>query len=83
MCSNHASTTNRRVVIESAFIDVGIKWSKGNRVGWLVWFASALGRRLRACERLRTALENVLGRDSGYHHDFILALLRKRASSRI
>ncbi len=67
------------LVIESAFIDVGIKWGKGNRVGWLVWFAEALGRRLRVCDLVRAALENLLGRDSGYHHAAILELFRKHA----
>ena len=67
------------LVIEAAFIDVGIKWGKGNRVGWLVWFAEALGRRLRVCDRVRAALEKLLGRDSGYHHAAILELLRKHA----
>jgi len=67
------------LIIESAFISVAAEWGKGNRVGWLVWFAEALGRRLRVCDRLRAALEKLLGRNSGDHHDSILELLRKHA----
>ena len=68
------------LVLESAFIDVGVRWGKGNRVGWLVWFASALGRRLRVCQRLLKTLESLLG-DSGHYDSLILQLLRQHSSA--
>jgi hypothetical protein len=65
------------LTLEAAFIDVGRTWGKGNRVGWLLWFASALGKRLRACARLLKMLEELLGKESGHYDASILHLLHK------
>ena len=68
------------IILEAAFIDVGERWGKGNRIGWLVWFASALGKRLRVCERLLTTLRGILGKDSGHYAASILQLLREHST---
>jgi hypothetical protein len=65
------------LTLEVAFLDVGKQWGRGNRVGWLVWFASALGKRLRVCKRLLKVLEELLGKESGHFDASILQLLRK------
>lgn len=65
------------LVLETAFLDVGKEWGRGNRVGWLVWFASALGQRLRVCTRLLKVLEQLLGKETGYFDASIVALLRR------
>jgi hypothetical protein len=70
---NNAQT----LALEDAFIDVGKTWGKGNRVGWLVWFASALGKRLRICARLLKVLEELLGKQSGSYDTAILMLLHE------
>ena len=65
------------LTLEAAFLDVGKNWGKGNRVGWLLWFASALGKRLRVCTRLLKVLEELLGKESGYFDTSILQLLHE------
>jgi hypothetical protein len=64
-------------ILEAAFLDVGIKWGKGNRIGWLVSFAQGLGCRLRACPRLRQVLEDLLGKESSHYESTIVSLLRR------
>ncbi|HVV99529.1 MAG TPA: hypothetical protein VHB77_04275, partial [Planctomycetaceae bacterium] len=64
------------LTLEDAFLDVGKGWGKGNRAGWLVWFASALGKRLGVCRRLMKVLEDCLGQDAGNYDTTILQLLR-------
>jgi hypothetical protein len=66
------------LTLAKAFVDVGTRWGRGNRVGWLVWFASALGKRLRVCEDLLKILEGLLGKESGHFDASILQLLRKQ-----
>ncbi len=65
------------LTLESAFLDVGKRWGRGNRVGWLTWFASALGKRLRGCTRLLNDLEKLLGKESGQYDASIVHLLRR------
>lgn len=65
------------LTLEKAFLDVGKEWGRGNRVGWLFWFASALGKRLRVCTRLLKLLEDLLGKESGYYDASIVGLLRQ------
>jgi hypothetical protein len=45
--------------VEDALLPVYATWRETNRDGWLVWLASCLGRRLRACPRLLDALRGV------------------------
>jgi hypothetical protein len=68
---------HQALMLENAFLDVGKEWGRGNRVGWLYWFASALGKRLRVCTRLLKVLEELLGNESGYYDASIVGLLRK------
>lgn len=63
--------------LERLFMDVGTQWGRGNRVSWLMWFASALGRRLRVCKTLLTLLMDLLGKESGPNDQFILFLVRQ------
>lgn len=72
-------TDQHALTLEDAFLDVGQKWGRGNRVAWLVWFASALGKRLRVCVRLRQLLTGLLGKESGNYDLSILMLLRKHS----
>ena len=65
------------LTLENAFLDVGKEWGRGNRVGWLFWFASALGKRLRVCTRLLKVLEELLGKESGHYDASIVGLLRE------
>ena len=65
------------LILEEAFLQVGSQWGKGNRVGWLVWFAMALGKRLRVCKRLLKTLASLLGNGAGYYDTSVLQLLRQ------
>ena len=70
-------TDQQALMLETAFLDVGKEWGRGNRVGWLYWFASALGKRLRVCTRLTKVLEQLLGNESANYDAAIVGLLRK------
>ncbi len=65
------------LTLENAFLDLGKDWGRGNRVGWLYWFASALGKRLRVCTRLLKVLEELLGEESAHYDVAIVDLLRE------
>ncbi|MBS0262307.1 MAG: hypothetical protein JSS02_10185 [Planctomycetes bacterium] len=65
------------LILEREFLDVGNHWGRGNRVGWLYMFASALGKRLRVCTQLQKVLETLLGHESAYFDASIVALLRE------
>lgn len=65
------------LTLEDSFLDVGGHWARGNRVGWLIWLAMALGARIRICQRLLHLLVDLLGNESGFHDHTILNLARK------
>lgn len=64
------------IALETEFLVASKGWGRESRVGWLLWFASALGHRLAACARLLQQFMELL-KQSGHYQQAIIVLLRR------